>query len=74
MKRIPARVLKWFANLFGFEILMVKLRGNVMTIEGDSRVIDCFDETAYIFKDTIPDYDDYLEDWDVTLLDGLEDD
>jgi len=75
MKRIPARVLKWFANLFGFEILMVKLRGNVMTIEGDSRVLDCFDETAYIFgKESIPDYDEDLKDWDVTLLDGLETD
>ena len=75
MKRIPARFIKWLANFFGYEILMIKLRGNVLTIESDPKVLDCFDETTYIFgKDGALDYDEDLKDWDVTLLDGLEND
>ena len=50
MKRIPALFVKWLANLFGYKIVMLKVKNGTTTIEGDKEVIKYTDISGYFFK------------------------
>ena len=73
MRRIPARIIKWLAGLFGFKIVMIKLRKEHLIVEGHPEIFEYFDGDSYYYsKYPFPEYDEDMVDWDITLLDGLE--
>ena len=50
MKRIPALLIKWLANLFGYKIGMIKIRKGQTTVEGDKEILRYLDISGYIFQ------------------------
>jgi hypothetical protein len=50
LKRIPAFLIKFIANLYGYKIGMVKVGNGKTTIEGDIEVLKYFDISGYVFK------------------------
>jgi len=52
---------------------MIKLRKEHLIVEGHSEIFEYFDGDSYYHsKYPFPEYDEDMTDWDVTLLDGLE--
>jgi hypothetical protein len=50
LKRIPAFLIKFIANLYGYKIGMVKVGNGETTIEGDIEVLKYFDISGYALK------------------------
>jgi hypothetical protein len=50
MIRTHVKLIKWFANKFGYKIVMLKASKGTTTIEGDKELIRYVDITGYFFK------------------------
>ena len=50
MKRAPIQIVKWFANILGYKIVMLKAKNGTTTIEGDREVLPYVDISGYFFK------------------------
>ena len=50
MKRAPTQIVKWFANILGYKIVMLKAKNGTTTIEGDREVLPYVDISGYFFK------------------------
>ena len=50
MKRLHVKFIKWLANRFGYNIVMLKAKNGTTTIEGDREVLPYVDISGYFFK------------------------
>lgn len=50
MKRIPELTIKWISNKLGYKIVMIKVKNNSVTIDGDKELLQYIDLSGYVFK------------------------
>lgn len=50
LKRIPAFLIKFIANLYGYKIGMVKVANGETIMEGDREILRYFDISGYVEK------------------------
>lgn len=50
IKKLPAFLIKFVANLYGYKIGMVKISNGETIMEGDKEILRYFDISGYVLK------------------------
>lgn len=50
MRRISKLIVKWITNKLGYKIVMIKVKNNSVTIDGDKELLQYIDLSGYVFK------------------------